>query len=57
MFSLTHALEFNKQLIKTNRQDSRQIKRWYEQGFYMKSDGRWYIFDAIERPKYSTANA
>jgi uncharacterized protein VirK/YbjX len=55
MLTLEQALQFNKALaIKTNRQDARQIKRWYAQGYYMGADGMWYNSNGSR--KYYTGN-
>ena len=52
--TLQQALAFNKQ--HNNRQDGRTVKRWYEQGYYLKDDGLWYITSGNkEYIKYSTA--
>ena len=57
MFTLEQALAFNKRKMPpTNRQDPRTIKRWYEQRYYMKADGGWYMtVGSKEYVKYTTA--
>lgn len=56
ILTLEQALERNRSLIKTNRSDRRTIKRWYAQGYYMRSDGNWYSMSGDkEYRKYSTA--
>ncbi len=58
MLTLAEALAYNKALpIPTNRQDARQIKRWYAKGYYLRADGRWYIsVGGVEYVKYYTGN-
>lgn len=55
MLTLEQALAYNKALpIPTNRQDARQIKRWYAQGYYLRADGVWCNYDGSR--KYYTGS-
>lgn len=45
------------QAQKACNMDRRTVKRWYEQGYYMKTDGRWYItVGGKEYVKYYTGS-
>jgi len=44
-FTLAQARAYNRSLIQTNQQGTGQIKRWYDQGYRMHSDGLWYIYN------------
>lgn len=61
--TLTQAKQHNNAQRKTNRMDTRKLRKWYEQGYYMKANGRWcgiigYSWDRgcnTEARKYCTA--
>jgi hypothetical protein len=53
MLTLAQALQYNKALIKTNQQSTKQIKNWYAQGYYLCSEGLWHNSDGSR--KYCTA--
>jgi uncharacterized protein (DUF2267 family) len=55
-YTLAEALAYNKAKIKTNRQSTLQLKNWYAQGYYLRSNGMYYSEDGgVERRKYCTA--
>lgn len=41
--TLQQALQYNKAQIKTNRQTTQQIKRWYAEGYFLKANARWCV--------------
>jgi len=55
-YTLTEALAYNKAKIKTNRQSTLQLKNWYAEGYYLRSNGLYYSeHGGVERRKYCTA--
>ena len=56
-YTLTEALAYNKAKIKTNRQSTLQLKNWYAQGYYLRSNGIYYSeHGGKEYRKYHTGN-
>lgn len=55
MLTLGEATRYNREAIKTNRFSSGTIRKWYAEGYYLKSDGKWYItVGGKEYQKYYT---
>lgn len=45
------------QAQKACNMDRRTVKRWYDQGYYMREDGRWYMtVGGVEYVKYHTGS-
>ena len=55
-YTVEEAIAYNKAKIKTNRQSTLQLKNWYAQGYYLRSNGMYYSeYGGVERRKYCTA--
>ncbi len=55
--TVEQAIAYNKGLIPTARQSTLQIKNWYNKGYCLCEDKRWYYFSAVSGkyyPKYYT---
>lgn len=48
--TLKQARAYNRSILpKTNQQHTQQIKRWYDRGYYMCSDGNWYSWNVAKK--------
>jgi hypothetical protein len=55
-YTVEEAIAYNNTKIKTNRQNTLQLKNWYKQGYYLRSNGMYYSeHGGVERRKYCTA--
>jgi len=55
-YTVEEAIAYNNAKIKTNRQNTLQLKNWYKQGYYLRSNGMYYSeHGGVERRKYCTA--
>ena len=55
-YTVEEAIAYNNAKIKTNRQNTLQLKNWYAQGYYLRSNGMYYSeHGGAERRKYCTA--
>ena len=55
-YTVEEAIAYNNAKIKTNRQSTLQLKNWYAQGYYLRSNGMYYSeHGGAEIRKYCTA--
>ena len=55
-YTVEEAIAYNNAKIKTNRQSTLQLKNWYAEGYYLRSNGMYYCeHGGVERRKYCTA--